>query len=72
MDSPDTLHHVMEGEPEPQRIVRDDTDRMDLVACVAALAESGARRVYAWAPSPITSRMTYDSLFAGEGRVGGY
>jgi hypothetical protein len=35
-----------------QRSFRDETDRMDFVARVAALAEGGAFRVYAWALLP--------------------
>jgi hypothetical protein len=46
------LHHVMVRGLERQRIFRDDADRTDFVGRVAALAEQGAFRVYAWALLP--------------------
>jgi len=52
LDAPDTLHHVMVRGLERRAIFRDDTDRTDLVARLAALAESGALTVYAWALLP--------------------
>jgi len=52
LDAPDTLHHVMVRGLERRAIFRDDTDRADFVARLAALAESGALTVYAWALLP--------------------
>jgi len=52
LDAPDTLHHVMVRGLERRAIFRDDTDRADFGARLAALAESGALRVYAWALLP--------------------
>jgi len=52
LDAPDTLHHVMVRGLERRAIFRDDTDREDFVARVAALAEAGAWTVYAWALLP--------------------
>jgi len=46
------LHHVMVRGLERRVIFRDDTDREDFVARVAALAEAGAWTVYAWALLP--------------------
>jgi REP element-mobilizing transposase RayT len=52
LDAPDILHHVMVRGLERRAIFRDDTDRADFVARLAALAESGALTVYAWALLP--------------------
>ena len=52
LDAPDTLHHVMVRGIERTAIFRDDTDRADFVARLAALAEHGALAVYAWALLP--------------------
>ncbi len=49
---PDTLHHVMVWEIERRAIFKDDTDREDLVARLAALAEAEALTVNAWALLP--------------------
>jgi putative transposase len=52
LDAPDTLHHVMVRGIERTAIFRDDVDRADFVARVAALAEAGALTVVAWALLP--------------------
>jgi putative transposase len=52
LDAPDTLHHVMVRGIERTAIFRDDLDRADFVARLAALAERGALTVYAWALLP--------------------
>jgi putative transposase len=52
LDAPDTLHHVMVRGIERRAIFRDDEDRDDFVARLAALAEAGAWTVYAWALLP--------------------
>ena len=52
LDAPDTLHHVMGRGIERTAIFRDDTDRTDFIARLAALAERGAWTVYAWALLP--------------------
>ena len=52
LDAPDTLHHVMVRGIERTTLFRDDTDRSDFVARLAALAEAGALTVYAWALLP--------------------
>ena len=52
LDAPGTLHHVMVRGIERTSIFRDDTDRSDFVARLAALAEAGALTVYAWALLP--------------------
>ena len=52
LDAPETLHHVMVRGLERRVIFRDDVDRTDFVARLAALAEEGALRVYAWALLP--------------------
>ena len=52
LDSPDVLHHVMVRGIERASIFRDDADRADFVARLAALAEAGALTVYAWALLP--------------------
>jgi putative transposase len=52
LDAPDTLQHVMVRGIERTAIFRDDTDRADFVARVAALAQAGAWAVLAWALLP--------------------
>ena len=52
LDAPGTLHHVMVRGIEGRAIFRDDTDRADFVARLAALAAEGAITVYAWALLP--------------------
>ena len=52
LDAPDTLHHVMVRGIERTAIFRDDVDRADFVARLAALVEVGAWAVYAWALLP--------------------
>ncbi len=52
LDAPDALHHVMVRGLERRVIFRDDRDRADFVARLAALAEAGAWTVYAWAVLP--------------------
>ena len=52
LDAPGTLHHVMVRGIERAVIFRDDADRADFLARLAALAEGGAVIVYAWALLP--------------------
>ena len=52
LDAPGALHHVMVRGLERQRIFRDDADRTDFVARLAALVEHGAFTVFAWALLP--------------------
>jgi REP element-mobilizing transposase RayT len=52
LDAPNALHHVMVRGIERTALFRDDTDRTDFVARLAALAEQGAWTVYAWALLP--------------------
>ena len=52
LDAPETLHHVMVRGLERRAIFRDDEDRADFVARLAALAEVGALTVFAWALLP--------------------
>jgi len=52
LDAPETLHHVMVRGIERRALFRDDQDRADFVARLAALAEQGALTVYAWALLP--------------------
>ena len=52
LDAPDTLHHVMVRGIERTAIFRDDVDRADFMARVAALADAGALTVFAWALLP--------------------
>ena len=52
LDAPDALHHVMVRRPERRVIFRDDQDRTDVVARIAALAEGRAWIVYAWTLLP--------------------
>ncbi len=49
LDAPGVLHHVMVRGIERTFLFREDTDRADFVARLAALAEKGALIVYAWA-----------------------
>ena len=42
LDAPNALHHVMVRGIERTALFRDDTDRTDFVARLAALAEQGA------------------------------
>lgn len=42
LDAPDTLHHVMVRGLERRAIFRDDTDRADFVARLAARGAAGA------------------------------
>jgi REP element-mobilizing transposase RayT len=46
LDAPDTLHHVMVRGLERRAIFRDDADRDEFVARVAALAAAGALTIY--------------------------
>ncbi len=52
LDAPQTLHHVMVRGIERTALFRDDNDRADFVARVAALVGVGAWTVYAWALLP--------------------
>ena len=52
LDAPDLLHHVMVLGIERTQIFRDDLDRADFVARLAALAQAGAWTLYAWALLP--------------------
>jgi putative transposase len=52
LDAPDTLHHVMVRGIERTQIFRDDQDRADFVARLAAGVEAGAWTVFAWALVP--------------------
>ena len=52
LDAPGTLHHVMVRGIERRPIFRDEEDRADFVARLAALADQGALTVYAWALLP--------------------
>ncbi len=52
LDAPGTLHHVMVRGIERTVLFRDDTDREDFLARVAALAEASAFTIYAWALLP--------------------
>lgn len=47
LDAPATRHHVLGRGIERTPIFRDDTDRNDFVARIAAWADTGARTVYA-------------------------
>ena len=47
VDAPDTLHQVMVRGIERTTLFRDDGDRADFLARLAALAEAGALTVYA-------------------------
>ena len=52
LDARGVLHHVMVRGLDRRAIVRDDTDRADFVARLAALAEARAPTVYAWTLLP--------------------
>jgi len=52
LDAPGILHHVMVRGLERRAIFKDDADREDFVARLAALAEARAWTVYAWALLP--------------------
>ncbi len=52
LDAPHTLHHVMVRGIERTALFRDGTDRTDFVTRLAALVETGAWRLYAWALLP--------------------
>jgi putative transposase len=52
LDAPGVLHHVMVRGIERTSLFRDDTDRADFLARLAAQAEGGALIVYAWALLP--------------------
>jgi REP element-mobilizing transposase RayT len=52
LDAPNTLHHVMVRGIERTALFRDDRDREDFVAQLAALALRGALTIYAWALLP--------------------
>src|SRR5512139_756093 len=52
LDAPGVLHHVMVRGLDRQMIFRDDPDRADFVARLAALTEAGGLIVYAWALLP--------------------
>src|SRR5574342_538251 len=52
LDAPGTLHHVMVRGIERTVLFRDDPDREDFLARVAALAAAGAFTIYAWALLP--------------------
>jgi len=52
LDAPGVLHHAMVRGLERHVIFKDDTDRADFIARVAALAAAGSWTVYAWALLP--------------------
>jgi len=52
LDAPNTRHHVMVRGPKRRPSFRDDADREEFVARLAALAEVGALTGYAWALLP--------------------
>jgi putative transposase len=52
LDAPGVLHHVMVRGIERRPICRDDRDRTDFVARLAAQAEAGTLVLYAWALLP--------------------
>jgi putative transposase len=52
LDAPGVLHHVMVRGIERTTLFRDDPDRTDFVARLAALAEARTLTVYAWALLP--------------------
>lgn len=52
LDAPGVLHHVMVRGIERRPIFRNETDREDFVARLAALVEVGALAVYVWALLP--------------------
>ena len=51
-DAPHTLHHVLVRGLERRVIFREDVDRAEFVARLAALAADGALSIYAWALLP--------------------
>ncbi len=51
-DAPGVFHHVRVRRLARQVLFTDATDRADIVARLAALAEAGALTVYAWALLP--------------------
>jgi putative transposase len=51
-DAPGVLHPVMVRGIERRSLFREETDREDFVARLAALADGGAIVVYAWALFP--------------------
>ena len=52
LDAPGVLHHVMVRGIERRAIFRDDRDRREFVARLAALTHTEAWTVYAWAVLP--------------------
>ena len=62
LDAPALLHHVMVRGIERTQIFRDDADRADFVARVAALAQAGAWTVYAWALLPNHAHLLWRRL----------
>ena len=52
LDAPDTPHHVMVRGLERRALFREDQDRADFVARLAALAAPGALTIYTWALLP--------------------
>lgn len=52
LDAPGALHHVMGRGIERTQVFREDTDRADFVARLAALCGEGDWVVYAWALMP--------------------
>ncbi len=52
LDAPNVLHHVMVRGIERRAVFRDDRDREDFVARLAALAAAGAWTLFAWALLP--------------------
>jgi hypothetical protein len=50
LDAPNTLHHGIVRGLERRAIFKDDTDRADFVARLAAVAEAGALIVLPWTP----------------------
>jgi putative transposase len=52
LDAPGVLHHVMVRGIERTRVFRDDADRADFVARLAAITAEGGLTVYAWALLP--------------------
>src|SRR5574342_250887 len=52
LDAPGTLHHVRVRGIERTVLFRDDPDREDFLARLAALVAAGAFTIYAWALLP--------------------
>ena len=65
LDAPDTLHHVMVRGIERTTLFRDDGDRADFLARLAALAEAGALTVYPSLRALARSRWTGHSALLG-------